>query len=174
MKDRNNQLTALLFVVAVALSPIIQAARPDGGPTHPPAVESPRPDGGPISVLANDRASTNGPEGENLPVITINSTGDVPRGKIGSFVLNMQPRLVFGGMWVNFSVSGTAIPGVDYVPLVSPAYIGQSGQGVILVQTLADPRASSPRQAYSVVITLESGAGYGVGAPKSATMWIKP
>jgi hypothetical protein len=160
MKNRNNQLTAILFVVAFALASIVQAG--------------PRPDGGPISVVANDRASTNGPEGENLPVITIHSTGDVPRGKTGSFVLNMQPRLVFGGMWVNFSVSGTAIPGVDYVPIVSPAYIGQSGYGTILVQTLPDPRDNSSRQAYSLVVTLESGAGYGVGAPKSATMWIKP
>jgi hypothetical protein len=175
MKNRNNQLTAILFVVAFALASIVQAGpRPDGGPTRPLAVEGPRPDGGPISVLANDRASTNGPEGENLPVITIHATGDVSRGKTGSFVLNMNPRLMFGGMWVNFSVSGTAIPGVDYVPLVSPAYIGQSGYGVILVQTLPDPRDSSSRQAYSVVVTLESGAGYGVGAPKSATMWIKP
>ena len=64
-----------------------------------------------------------------MPVITINSTGDVSRGKTGSFVLDMKPRLVFGAMFVNFKVSGTAIPGVDYVALVSPAYIGQSGYG---------------------------------------------
>ena len=29
----------------------------------------------------------------------------------------------FGGCWVNFSVSGTAVPGVDYVPVVSPTYV---------------------------------------------------
>jgi hypothetical protein len=78
------------------------------------------------------------------------------------------------GTYVKFSVSGTAIQGVDYVALVSPAYIGQSGYGVIQVQTLADPRASYARQAYSVVITLEPGAGYQVGEPSSATMWIRP
>jgi hypothetical protein len=110
---------------------------------------------------------------EQLPVITIHSTGDVRRGKTGSFVLNMNP-VVFGGSYVNFSVSGTAIPGVDYVPLVSPAYIGQSGYGVILVQTLPDPRASSIRQAYSVVVTLEPGPGYAVGEPGSSQMMIKP
>ena len=95
------------------------------------------------------------------------------------FVLNMNP-VVFGGMYVNFSVSGTAIPGVDYVPLVSPAYIGQSGYGVILVQSLPDPRASSIRQSYSVVVTLEPGLGYSLGnsnatsGARSATIWIKP
>jgi hypothetical protein len=119
-------------------------------------------------------AYSTSPEGEQFPVITIHSTGDVRRGKTGSFVLNMNPPVVFGGTYVNFSVSGSAIPGVDYVPLVSPAYIGQSGYGVILVQTLPDPRAPAIRRAYSVVVTLEPGLGYALGEPKSARMTIKP
>ena len=112
-------------------------------------------------------------EEDKFPVITIHSTGDVTRGKTGSFVLSMDP-VVFGGTYVNFTVSGTAIPGVDYIPLVSPAHIGQAGYGVILVQTLPDPRASSPRQAYSVVVTLEPGPGYALAEPKSAQMMINP
>ena len=76
--------------------------------------------------------------------------------------------------YVNFSVSGTAIPGVDYVALVSPAYIGQPGYGVISVKTLPDPRASAIRQAYSVVVTLEPGLGYTIGEPSSAQMMIEP
>jgi hypothetical protein len=114
------------------------------------------------------------PQDVQLPVITIYSTGDVVRGKTGSFVLDMNPRVAFGGTYVNFSVSGTAIPGVDYVSLISPAYIGQSGYGTILVQTLPDPRPPAIRQAYSVVVTLEPGAGYAIGEPKSAQIWIKP
>jgi hypothetical protein len=125
-----------------------------------------------VLVLASAITQVYG-EDEKLPVVTIHSTGDVTRGKTGSFVLNMNPPIMFGGTYVNFSVNGTAIPGVDYVPLVSPAYIGQSGYGVILVQTLPDPRASSIRQAYSVVVTLEPGLGYAVGEPKSAQMMIK-
>ena len=161
MKNRNTQLTAVLLVLAFALAGIVQAApSPDGGPTpRPPANEAPYPDGGPDPAAA---------------VITVHSTDNVTRGKIGSFVLNMTPALMLGGMYVNFSVSVTATPGVDYVVLASPAYIGQSGYGVIQVQTLADPRGSSIRQAYSVVITLKDGAGYSVGKPSSATMWIKP
>ena len=112
--------------------------------------------------------------GEQLPVITIHSTGDVARGKTGSFVLDMKPAIMFGGTYVNFKVSGTAIPGVDYVALVSPAYIGQSGYGVISVATLPNPRGSFNRQAYSVVVTLEPGSGYALGAPSTAQMWIKP
>jgi len=110
----------------------------------------------------------------DFPVITISSTGNVTRGKIGSFVLSMKPQILLGTTFVNFSVSGTAIPGVDYTPLISPAFIGQSGYGVLLVKTLPDPRASFFRQAYSVVITLEPGPGYAVGQPTSAQMMIEP
>jgi hypothetical protein len=77
-----------------------------------------------------------------------------------------------GGVYVNFTVSGTAIPGVDYVPLVSPTFIGNSGYGVILIKTLPDRRASSNRQSYSVVVTLEAGLGYALGQPQSAKMII--
>jgi hypothetical protein len=113
------------------------------------------------------------PQGGELPVVMIQSTGDVTRGKTGSFVLHMVPALG-GRTYVNFSVSGTAIPGVDYVPPLFPAYVGPTGYGVILFQTLPDPRGSYIRQAYSVVVTVEAGAGYAVGAPNSATMMIKP
>jgi hypothetical protein len=157
MKHRNTQISAALFVLALALTPIGQAA--------------PSPDGGPIPLAADEGPS---PVGEKMPLITVHSTDNVTRGKIGTFVLNMSPVLMLGGMFVNFSVSGSAQPGVDYVALVSPAHIGQAGYGVIQVQTLSDPRGSSVREAYSVVITLKDGAGYLIGNPSSATMWIKP
>ena len=158
MKNRNNIFTTTLVALAFALALGAEA--------------SPAPDGGPTYLFS--AASSVNSEGENLPVITIHSTDNVIRGKTGSFVLNMKPALMLGGTYVNFKVSGTAIAGVDYVLLVSPAHIGQSGYGVIQVKTLPDPRGSSFRQAYSVVVTLDSGAGYAVGASRSATMWIKP
>ena len=178
MKIRNTQLTAILFVIVFALAPIVQAVpSPDGGPIRPPANDAPYPDGGPAHQSSTVRANANSeaiPEGENRPVITIhNSTDSVTRGKTGSFVLDMRP-LMFGGMYVNFSLSGSATAGVDYVQPLSPAYIGQAGYGVILIQTLADPRGSANRQSYSVVVTLEPGAGYALGIPSSARMWIKP
>jgi hypothetical protein len=110
-----------------------------------------------------------------MPLITVHSgTDSIPRGETGSFVLEMKPALMLAGMYVKFSVGGTAVAGVDYVALVSPAYIGHSGYGVIQIKTLPDRRSSSHSQAYSVVITLEDAAGYSVGVPSSATMWIKP
>jgi hypothetical protein len=145
MKNQNTVFITIVSALAFALAPVTKAApSPGGGPDPAPAVA------------------------------TVHSTDNVTRGKTGSFVLDMKPQLMLGGTYVNFSVSGTAIAGVDYVLLVSPAYIGQSGYGTILVQTLPDRRASSFRQAYSVVVTLEPGLGYAVGQPSSATMWIKP
>ena len=123
-------------------------------------------------VLGSAITQVNGEE-EKFPVVTIHSTGDVTRDKTGSFVVNMNP-VMFGGAYVKFSVSGTAIPGVDYVNLVGPAHIGQTGYGVILVKPLPDPRGPSNHQEYSVVVTLEPGPGYQVGEPSSAKMMIRP
>jgi hypothetical protein len=162
MKNRNNIFTTTLVALAFALALGAEASpRPDGGPTY-------------LFSAASSANSDGENEGVNLPVITIHSTDNVIRGKTGSFVLNMKPALMLGGTYVNFKVSGTAIAGVDYVLLVSPAYIGGSGYGVIQVKTLPDPRGSAFHQAYSVTVTLESGAGYAIGAARSATMWIKP
>ena len=159
MKNRNNMYTTTLVALAFALALGAEA--------------SPRPDGGPTYLLSTASSNANS-DGEDLPVITIHSTDNVIRGKTGSFVLNMKPVLMLGGTYVNFKVSGTAVAGVDYELLVSPARIGQSGYGVIQIKTLRDPRGSAFHQAYSVVVTLEAGAGYAVGAARSATMWIKP
>jgi hypothetical protein len=113
-------------------------------------------------------------EEEKVPIITIHSAAEaVTRGKTGSFVMSMNP-IMFGECYVNLSVKGSAIPGVDYVPLVSPAYIGKSGYGVILVQTLPDRRGPGSRLSYSVVVTLEPGPGYVVAEPRSAKMMIAP
>jgi hypothetical protein len=151
MKNQNTVVITIVSALAFALAPVTKAGqKPDGGPVSDP-------------ILATVPS-----------VVTVHSTDNVTRGNIGSFVLDMKPALMLGGTSVNFKVSGTAINGVDYVLLVSPAYIGQSGFGVIQVKTLRDPRGSAFRQAYSVTVTLQPGAGYAVGAASSATMWIKP
>jgi hypothetical protein len=156
MKNQNTVFITIVSALAFALAPVTKAARnPDGGPDPIPA-----------AAPAALRAAV-------PSVVTVHCTDNVTRGKIGSFVLDMKPALMLGGTYVNFKVSGTAIAGVDYVLLVSPAYLGQSGYGVIQVKTLRDPRGSAFLQALSVIVTLEAGPGYAVGASRSATMWIK-
>jgi hypothetical protein len=162
MKNQNTIFITIVSALAFALAPVAHAAQIiEGGPD-------------PIQGAASPTAQA---------VVTVHSTDNVTRGKTGSFVLvrglgkiaeeDMRPFML-AGTYVNFKVSGTAIAGVDYVLLVSPAYIGGSGYGVIQVKTLRDPRGSAFRQAYSVIVTLEAGPGYAVGKSRSATMWIKP
>jgi hypothetical protein len=148
MRKQNTVIITMVSALAFALAPVTKATQSVGG--------------GPDPILTTAPA-----------VVNIHSTDNVTRGRIGSFVLEMTPTLMLGGTYVNFKVSGTAIAGVDYVLLVSPAYIGQSGYGVIQVKTLHDQRGLSSHRAYSVIVTLEPGPGYAVGAARSATMWIK-
>jgi hypothetical protein len=154
MKNQNIVFIAIAFALAFALAPVSEA--------------NPSSQDGPVVEAATS------PETVKLPVVTIHSIDNVTRGKIGTFVLSANPQIQLATTFVNFSVSGTAIPGVDYTPLVPPASVGQSGLGVILVKTLPDPRASVVRQAESIVVTLQPGLGYAVGAPSSAQMFIKP
>src|SRR5215831_3007169 len=162
MKNQNIVVIAIAFAFALAL---------DG----PVAASAANP-----ANAAEATASSTNPEAVDVPVITVHSTGNILRGKTGSFVLaklvTTSPITASGatGPYVNFKVSGTAIPGVDYVALVSPAFVAASGFGVILVKTLPNPRGSFIRQAYSVVVTLEQGAGYAVGQPSSAQILIEP
>ena len=143
MKNQNVVVVAMAFALALALAPVIRA--------------TPCPQWG---------------CGQQLPEISIHSTGNILRGQTGSFVLEKNPLLLGGAMYVNFKVSGTAIPGVDYVALISPAYIGASGYAVLSVKTLPNPRGSFITQAYSVVVSLEPGPGYSLGTSSSATIWI--
>lgn len=149
MKIKNSILTAALAALAFALAPLTQA---DSPPSTPPPFLGP--------VITIHGAGTNGTE-------------DVLRGQTGSLVLNRVNGFGYG-VHVNFKVSGTAIPGVDYTALVSPTYVGQSGYAVLSVKTLPDQRGSFNRLAYSVVVTLEPGPGYIVGQPSSAEILIKP
>jgi hypothetical protein len=126
-----------------------------------------------VFVLGSAITQLHGEE-DKVPIITIHGTEEgVSRGKTGSFVLSMN-SIVFGERYVNFAVKGTAIAGVDYVPFISPAHVGKSGYGVILVRTLPDRRGPASRDSYSVVVTLEPGPGYAVSEPRSAQMMIKP
>ena len=177
MKNQNIVFIAIAFALAFALAPVTRAEPiPQGGPTSESTLRAtPTPRPAPAARAADEYANSaysTSPEGENRPIITIHSAGNILRGKTGSFVLDMKPALAFGGMYVNFKVGGTAVAGVDYVSLLSPAYIGKSGFGVISLKTLPDRRAGSSNQAYSVDVTLEPGAGYFLGEPRSAKILI--
>src|SRR5262249_4168897 len=133
MKNQNNKVTAVLFVVALALAPMVQAAQElEGGPgsvsirnaptarPRPAAVARPSVSAEPIKVgtptpkaeAASDSSEASGGwSAASQPVIQVYSTDNVIRGKTGTFVLRMKSALTSGaamGMYVNFSLSGTA------------------------------------------------------------------
>src|SRR6516225_7854974 len=103
MKNQNIVFIAIAFAFALA---------PDG----PVPAFTANPANAPEAT-----AGSTSPEAMDVPVITIHSTGNVFRGKTGSFVLAKlatSSAITASGPYVNFKVSGTAIPGVDYVALV--------------------------------------------------------
>src|SRR5436190_17584503 len=102
MKNQNIVFIAIVFALAFALAPITQATPNPGGIPSP------------ASAAATHLP---GPENVELPVVSIHSAGNVLRGKTASFVLDMKPAVLFGGMYVTFSVGGTAVAGVDYVEI---------------------------------------------------------
>ena len=130
MKNQNNKVTAVLFVVALALAPMVQAnPHPQGGPGSVSSRNAPtarprpagvaRPDRTPVNLAANDGAGENSEANggsladRSLPMATIHCTDNVIRGKTGTFVLHLKSALRLGGTYVNFSVRGTAVNGVD-------------------------------------------------------------
>src|SRR5262249_5411108 len=142
--NRNNKVTAVLFVVALALAPMVQAAiEPQGGPSvskrnapkaksHPSQLARPH---RPADTGAGDSAGNGSAAITNLPMISVYATDNVIRGKTGTFVLKMESTQMLGGTWVFFSLSGTAVQGVDYKLVASPVYISQSGYGTIQIET---------------------------------------
>ena len=129
-------------------------------------------------VLGSAITQVRGDTDSFTPVFGIHSTGDVTRGKTGSFVVarTSVAQGLSAATWVNVSFGGTAVAGVDYVvtSIVPHVLVGRSGYGVISIRTLPNRRASAGTQKYSVVVNLEDGPGYTVGASKTATMWIEP
>src|ERR1043165_4250291 len=105
MKNQNIVVIAIASALAFALGPVTEAnVTPQGGPTVPPAAGPTVPPtathGGPAPAsTANQSASSAyamSPDGENRPIVTINSAGNVLRGKTGSFALKRGPPLGFG------------------------------------------------------------------------------
>ncbi|MDW8244811.1 MAG: DUF4832 domain-containing protein, partial [Thermogemmata sp.] len=69
---------------------------------------------------------------------------------------------------VNFAISGTASPGVDYNALPSHVIIPAGQASVTLTVTpLDDALVEGPE---TVVVTLAAGSGYTIGSPSSATV----
>jgi len=71
---------------------------------------------------------------------------------------------------VNYTMSGTAINGTDYAAVTGSAVIAAlSTTATVTITPISDSIAESTE---TVIMTLNPGAGYGVGSPTSATVNI--
>ena len=75
-----------------------------------------------------------------------------------------------GDLTVNFAVSGTALSGIDYVPLDNPVVI-PSGSSAVTLDVIPFQDLSL-ELTEDVVLTLQTNANYNVGSPDVARVNI--
>jgi hypothetical protein len=109
---------------------------------------------------------------DNLTTVTIfpTGTGAAEPSTPGQFTVkrdgDLSPDLV-----VYYNMSGTATSGLDYVPLSGSVTIpGGASSADIVLTPLNDNLLEGDE---SVILTLTNTAGYNVGTPGSATLFIK-
>jgi outer membrane autotransporter protein len=106
------------------------------------------------------------------PTATIVAT-DPNASKVGSdpgeFTVSLSEPAPSPGIEVGFSVSGTAVPGTDYVQLPGKVLI-PAGQTQATIPVT--PKAGSSQGDTTVVATLTQGANYDIGNPSSAEVRI--
>lgn len=111
--------------------------------------------------------------GQPLPQITIFETAPVTSE--GDHINPARLTLVRSGsttssLAVNLLSGGTAAPGTDYLPLPSPITIpaGQSSHEFVIFPY----RGSLDEGAETIIVTVDSGTGYAVSSPASATATV--
>ena len=106
------------------------------------------------------------------PVVTIAAT-DSSASEAGSgpgvFTVSRTGSTT-GALTVNYSVGGTATSGADYAALSGTVVIPVGSATAPIVVTPVDD--ASVEGSETVVVTLTSGTGYTLGAPKTATVTI--
>jgi hypothetical protein len=106
------------------------------------------------------------------PVVTVQAFDAVasePGANTGAFLVSRTGSTALP-LVVDFSVSGTATPGLDYSSLGNTLVIGSGANSAVLTVTPLNDAEREPAE--TVVLTVASGASYILGAPSSATVTI--
>jgi uncharacterized protein (DUF1800 family) len=90
-------------------------------------------------------------------------------GDTGTFTITRSGKL--DATTVNYTMSGTAVSGSDYVPLSGPVTL-PFGVNATSVTVTAKSDAAPLATARTIVMNLASGSGYTTAAPTSATVTI--
>jgi hypothetical protein len=106
------------------------------------------------------------------PVVTIAATGanaSETAGNYGQFTFT-RTGPTDASLSVNFSVSGIAVSGSDFQPLVSPILFPAGTNATVLTVVPNDDNVLEGNE--TVTVTVGAGASYVVGTPASATVII--
>ncbi len=120
-----------------------------------------------------NQAQSYRPPGTNLPFVTVDTvitTIDEEGGTAGAFTFT-RTDTTSGALEVHYSIGGTATAGSDFVALSGIATILDGDSSVTVDLTPLTDGAAEGLE--TVVITVESGSGYTVGAPRYATVTIE-
>ncbi len=148
---------ASLTIVANAIAP--------GLATNIATIGSPQTDGN----TNNNRATTVNTFGSLVDVTATISNAAEAGPVLGRFRIGRTGDLS-SDITVNFTVTGTAAPGNDYVALPGSATIAANLNAVLLTVTpINDLIAECPE---TVVLTVTPGSGYAIASPSSATVTI--
>lgn len=120
------------------------------------------------SELSDPACSPGGGGGQTITVIATTpeayEIGEVP----GAFTI-FRTGDTSNPVTVNFTASGTAVPGVDYTPIGSSAFMAGGVNSVVVVVTPIDNLILGPD--LTVILTLQSG-DYTIGSPGAALVTI--
>ncbi|WP_343487541.1 Calx-beta domain-containing protein [Allomuricauda sp. d1] len=109
----------------------------------------------------------------NAQTVSISSLSDGDESNLvnpGQFNVSVF-GLGSGTINVSYSVTGTATPGIDYNTLTGSVSVTYNGVGNALINvSVLDDNLIEGNE--TVIVTLENGIGYTVGAPNSATTSI--
>ena len=105
----------------------------------------------------------------SVSITATDNAASEPGDNTGRFQISRGP-VVNGNLTVNFAISGTATPGVDYVPLDNPVVIPDGASSVSFDLIVFDDLHQEPTE--DVILTLLPSTNYNLGSPNQAKVTI--
>ncbi|SDQ27203.1 Calx-beta domain-containing protein [Flagellimonas zhangzhouensis] len=126
-----------------------------------------------LDVPANIEATNTIIDDDN-PTATLTATDDTATETgttTGEFTVNLDATNISGSpLTINYSVSGTATSGDDFIALTGSVQIANNSSSATILLTPIDDTEVEVDE--TVILNLEAGTGYSVGNPDEATVTI--
>src|SRR5204862_1900059 len=106
----------------------------------------------------------------SVSISAADNTASEPGDNMGRFQVS-RGSVVTGALTVNLALSGTAIPGVDYIPLDTTVIIPDGASSVTIDVIAFDDLHQEPTE--DVTVSILPSTNYNVGSPGQATVNIE-